>query len=283
MEFFCKLLANLFIHCEWILLLKGFSMCKRSSWWRSFCRGAALVSCFGKALQRKCFLAVDAICIITSAGKLFWIRQIMAALVGSRVLNDELHFDTFSVLLCDFTFSQLLLFASIVIYHSWLYFLPYSLGMLCLSPCLLCVPSVVGSVSLLSQMLQCPSHPTFPLNILWSPCQHWQSRPQWGWGDRLWKLVLMFWNYGAHLEVPWLVVSGLGVELQTMIIDYVGAYFWWVCLWVNIWLSNENQIFCFFRCGHNLIKEPTWKKIVVSEKMKTSFLENVFWKNDYKG
>lgn len=48
----------------------------------------------------------------------------MAALVGSRVLNDELHFDTLSVLLRDFTFSQLLLFASIVIYHSSLHFLP---------------------------------------------------------------------------------------------------------------------------------------------------------------
>lgn len=71
---------------------------------------------------------MDAVCIITSADKLLWIRQIMAALVGSRVLSDELHFDTLSVLLHDFTLSELLLFASIVIYHSHQYTsYPYSL------------------------------------------------------------------------------------------------------------------------------------------------------------
>lgn len=45
----------------------------------------------------------------------------MAALVGSRMLNDELHFDTLLVLLHDFTLSEFLLFASIVIYHSHQY------------------------------------------------------------------------------------------------------------------------------------------------------------------
>lgn len=133
----------------------------------SFFRGAALVSCFGKALQRKCFLAVDAICITTSADKLFWIRQVMAAAVGSRLHSDELHFDTLSVFLHDFTFSQLLRFASIVIHHSHHYTsYPYSLGVFCLSACLLHVPSVIGSVSLPSQMLRCSPYPTFPLDIL---------------------------------------------------------------------------------------------------------------------
>lgn len=89
----------------------------------------------------------------------------MAALVGSRALNDELHFDTLSVLLHDFSLSELLLFASIVIYHSHHYTsYPYSLGVFCLSPCLLHVPGVVGSVSLPSQVLQCPPHPTFLIN-----------------------------------------------------------------------------------------------------------------------
>lgn len=187
---FCKLLANLFIHCDWILLLKGFSMCKRSSWWRisvwrSFCWGAALVICFGKPLQRKCFLAVDVSCVITSADKLFWIRQIMAAPMGSRMLSDELHFDTFSApswfhflpvasvcLYCDLSFTSL-------------HLLPL-LSQHVLSPCLLHIPSVAGSVPLPPHMLWCPPLPTFPLNTPWSPCWHLQSKPQWDW-TRLWK------------------------------------------------------------------------------------------------
>lgn len=52
-------------------------------------------------------LTADAICIRISADKSFWIRQVMSAPVESRVLNDELHFDTLSVLLHDFFFSQL--------------------------------------------------------------------------------------------------------------------------------------------------------------------------------
>lgn len=31
------------------------------------------------------------------------------------------------------------------------------------------------------------------------------------------------------------------------------------------------------------IEEPIGKKIILSQKMKTGILENVFWKNDYKG
>lgn len=52
-------------------------------------------------------LTADAICIRISADKSFWIRQVMSAPVESRVLNDELRFDTLSVLLHDFFFSQL--------------------------------------------------------------------------------------------------------------------------------------------------------------------------------
>lgn len=172
---FWKLSANVFIHCEWILLLKGFSMCKRSSWWkisvwRSFCRGAALVSCFGKALQRKYFLSVDAICIITSADKSFWIRQIMAAPVGNRVLNDELHFDTFSAptrfhfqsvasicLYCDLSFTSLRFLPSL----SWRV-LFVSLPFACPRCGRLCVAAIPDA-------MMSPS-PYIPLNAPWFPC-----------------------------------------------------------------------------------------------------------------
>lgn len=78
-------------------------------------------------------LTVGAICIRISAHKSFWIRQVMSAPVDSRMLSVELHFETLSVLLSDFFFSQFPLFASTVIYNSHHYtFYPYSLHVLSL-------------------------------------------------------------------------------------------------------------------------------------------------------
>lgn len=118
-------------------------MCKGHLWWkisgwRSFCRRAPLFFCFGKTLRRKCLLTVnwlDAVCIRISTDKSFWIRQVTSAPVESRMLNDKFHFDILSLLLHDFFFRQLPLFASTVIYNSHHYTsYPYSLHVL-LSPC----------------------------------------------------------------------------------------------------------------------------------------------------
>lgn len=111
-------------------------------------------------------LTVDAICIRISADKSFCIRQVMSAPVDSRVLNDELHFDIRSVLLHDFFFSQLPLFASTVIYnshhrtftlilftcHRFLAFVPFPYPQ-CSRLCVTGIPDAMM-----------PPLPTFPLN-----------------------------------------------------------------------------------------------------------------------
>lgn len=129
-------------------------------------------------LQRKGFLAVDAICIVTSADKLFWIRQVMAAAVGSRVLSDELHFDTLSVffmiplsvssicLYCDLSFTSL----HFLPIFSWR--VPFvSLPFTCPQWGRLCVTAIPDAMM-----------SPHTLHFLWILCDpHWQSKPQWDW------------------------------------------------------------------------------------------------------